>query len=597
MVSILDIQETSSDNLLLSALRFVQRHQPSATEWLDPEVALDFASDKWQQLIMANLEGQIHYQRRHLETCVFTHLAAELRSGELYVNGAEDYADYREQLLPWEDCEPLVETYCQAVGLPASGDELVRVLQAQLQQTAQTVDRAYLDNDHWYFNPQGKPVLRRGKRLALSSEARALRRVLLARMPERSLLDVLCNVQHWINFTRHFGPASGADRPRKNSAIRYILATFGYACNLGPTQTARHVRTPITPRILAFINRQHISTERLNAAITDIINHYARFDLPRFWGTGRMAAADGTQVELYRNNLLAERHIRYGGYGGIAYHHVSDIYIALFSHFIACGVWEAVYIIDGLLKNTSQIQPNTLHADTQGQSEPVFGLAYLLGIQLMPRIRNWHDLTLYRPSPYARYQHIDALFSGNIDWSLIRDHWQELMQVVLSIQAGKVLPSMLLRKLGTYSRKNRLYRAFRELGRVIRTIFLLNYINSLPLRQQITAATNKVESYHGFVKWIAFGGYGVIAHHDPIEQEKRIKYMDLMANAIILQNVVDMTTILQQLRQEGFTVNPYTLAILSPYLTEHLRRFGHYVVEFDNLPPPLQLDVPLLPTT
>jgi TnpA family transposase len=80
---------------------------------------------------------------------------------------------------------------------------------------------------------------------------------------------------------------------------------------------------------------------------------------------------------------------------------VSDTYIALFSHFITCGVWEAVYILDGLLKNRSEIQPDILHADTQGQSTPVFALAYLWGIELMPRIRNWKDLTFFRPHKEA----------------------------------------------------------------------------------------------------------------------------------------------------------------------------------------------------
>ena len=78
-------------------------------------------------------------------------------------------------------------------------------------------------------------------------------------------------------------------------------------------------------------------------------------------------------------------------------------------HFITCGVWEAVYILDGLLKNSSEIQPDTLHADTQGQSAPVFGLAYLLGIKLMPRIRNWKDYTFFRPSPDAVYEFIEPL--------------------------------------------------------------------------------------------------------------------------------------------------------------------------------------------
>lgn len=58
----------------------------------------------------------------------------------------------------------------------------------------------------------------------------------------------------------------------------------------------------------------------------------------------------------------------------------------------------AVYILDGLLKNESDIRPDTIHADTQGQSAPVFGLSHLLGIELMPRIRNWKDMKLFRAS-------------------------------------------------------------------------------------------------------------------------------------------------------------------------------------------------------
>jgi TnpA family transposase len=81
----------------------------------------------------------------------------------------------------------------------------------------------------------------------------------------------------------------------------------------------------------------------------------------------------------------------------MAYHHVADTYVALFSPCIPCGTWEAIYIIDGLLKKASDIQPDAVHADTQGQSTPVFALSYLLGIRLMPRIRNWKDLVFYRP--------------------------------------------------------------------------------------------------------------------------------------------------------------------------------------------------------
>ena len=224
----------------------------------------------------------------------------------------------------------------------------------------------------------------------------------------------------------------------------------------------------------------------------------ARFPLPRHWGSGRAAIADGTHVKLRENNLMGSRHIRYGGYGGIAYHHIADTYIALFTSFISCGVWEAVHILYALMKNRSTIQPDTLHADTQGQSEPVFGLCRLLGIKLMPRMRGLSDAVFYRPNKSIRYQHIDTLFGDEIDWDLIATHARDMIQVVLSIQAGRVMPSMLLRKLGTYNRKSLLYRAFRELGRVERTLFLLRFISSTEVRRVIRAETTKIETTTNF---------------------------------------------------------------------------------------------------
>ena len=86
----------------------------------------------------------------------------------------------------------------------------------------------------------------------------------------------------------------------------------------------------------------------------------------------RPAPAYGTKYELAENNLLAEYSIRYRAYGGVAYHHMAGTYIALFSHFIPCGVWEVIYILEGLLKNTSDIQPTAVHADTPGPVDAGF---------------------------------------------------------------------------------------------------------------------------------------------------------------------------------------------------------------------------------
>ena len=188
-----------------------------------------------------------------------------------------------------------------------------------------------------------------------------------------------------------------------------MLTTFTYGSLLGPAQAARHMRGVSAHELGATANR-HFTIEKLNRATADVINAYLKLDLASVWGDASSVAADGTQMDTLIDNLLAESHIRYGGYGGIAYHHVADNYIALFSHFIPCGVWEAVYIIEGLLKQRSDADPDSIHADTQGQSYPVHALAHLFGFELLPRIRNWKDLIFYRPDPHSRYRHIDALF-------------------------------------------------------------------------------------------------------------------------------------------------------------------------------------------
>jgi TnpA family transposase len=122
---------------------------------------------------------------------------------------------------------------------------------------------------------------------------------------------------------------------------------------------------------------------------------------------------------------------------------------------------------------------------------------------------------------------------------------------------------------------------------LVRTIFLLEYISEPDLRRQITAVTNKVEAYQGFAKWFFFGGDSIITTNNREEMEKRIKYNDLVANAVIFHNVVDLTNIFQQLKREGYLLDKDDVAALSPYLTSHIKRFGDYLVDFSEIPPSL----------
>jgi TnpA family transposase len=205
----------------------------------------------------------------------------------------------------------------------------------------------------------------------------------------------------------------------------------------------------------------------------------------------------------------------------------------------------------------------------------------------MPRIRHWKDQNLFRPAPHVSYKHIDELFTAQVDWDLIATLLPDMMRVAVSIRTGNILPSDILRRLNSSSRKNKLYFGFRELGRVVRTIFLLRYLSDAELRRAIQAATNKSERFNQFVQWVSFGGDSVIAENTRDEQRKFIKYNHLVANLLVFHNIVTLSRALDRLQADGLKASAQAMAALTPYQTEHINRFGNYPVNFSRTPEPL----------
>ena len=177
-----------------------------------------------------------------------------------------------------------------------------------------------------------------------------------------------------------------------------------------------------------------------------------------------------------------------------------------------------------------------------------------------------------------------------MDWNLIECMLQDILRVVVSIRTGAILPSDILRRLGSHSRKNRLYFALRELGRAVRSMFLLRYLSDLELRHVINTATTKSERFNKFVQWVAFGGDSVIAENVRDEQRKFIKYNNLVANLLAFHNLVAMTNASRRMEAEGLEVRDECVAEMSPYQTEHINRFGHYALNFSRTPATPSLD-------
>lgn len=549
----------------------------------------NWISESWKVLIFQKkkINPEDLAERRFLEICAFCHIANELQTGDLYIPGAEHLSDYREQLISWDEYREKIKEYSDQAGIPVTGKRFVQSLKNRLNQTSVKVDQAFPDNEYVSII-NGEPHIKRLSKSSVPKGFQNADEALLGKTKKTNIIDILRDSQHWIDWCKPFGPVTGMKAKISEQLTSYITTTFCYGCGLGPSQTSRSI-PGANRRHLSFIHDRHITENMLDEANIRVINSYKKFSLTRFWGQGKSASADGTKWNIYEKNLLSEYHIRYGGYGGIGYYHVADNYIAFFSRFIPCGVWEGIHILDGLMQHNSDLEPDTVYSDTQGQNAPIFGLAYLLGINLMPRIRNWKNLTMFRSDGSQKYEHIDELFSDTINWPLIETNLKDMLRIALSVREGKITASTILKKLGTKSRKNKLYYAFRELGRATRTSFLLDYIHSLELRKAIQSGTNKSEAFNGFTKWVSFGKNATITANDREDQKKSIKFNQLVSNLIILHNADAMTKAINQLKAENFHISNEIKEALSPYRTEHINRFGVYQINISKKPEPMQL--------
>lgn len=117
-------------------------------------------------------------------------------------------------------------------------------------------------------------------------------------MSEASILDVLTETEKWLDLHKFFGPLSGFEAKIDDPRKRFITTLFCYGCNLGPVQTARSVKG-LSRKQVAWLNLKHVTEQRLDKAIVKVVNAYNRFALPRYWGSGKSASADGTKWNVF----------------------------------------------------------------------------------------------------------------------------------------------------------------------------------------------------------------------------------------------------------------------------------------------------------
>jgi hypothetical protein len=186
------------------------------------------------------------------------------------------------------------------LGFPVDGPGFVTHLQTWLSTIAQEVDQVFPESR--VTIERGEPVIHKAPRRKAPAGLKKLEKLLATKLKDAHLLEVMADVQLWLNWCKSFGPLSGFETKLEDATLRQILTVFAYGTHMGPAQMARFF-TELNFRHLSWIHHEHMSEEKLDGAIDRVINGYAQFDLPYRWGSGKRASADGTKWEVFTHNL------------------------------------------------------------------------------------------------------------------------------------------------------------------------------------------------------------------------------------------------------------------------------------------------------
>ncbi len=321
-------------------------------------------------------------------------------------------------------------------------------------------------------------------------------------------------------------------------------------------------------------------------ALACLVDAQHRQPLTAHWGSGTTSSSD---AQFFRAGGCGEVgglvNLHYGQDPGVKFYtHLSDQFAPFHTKVIAATANEAPHVLDGLLYHQSSLVINEHYTDTGGFSDHVFAMCRLLGFRFAPRIRDLKEKRLYILPGMTVPPEFASLVAGSINLRVINDYWFELLRLAISIKTGTVTASVILRKLAAYPRQNALALALRELGKLERTFFTLQWLQDPELRRRSHVGLNKGEQQNALRRAVFFNRLGEIRDRSYDNQRHRASGLNLLVAAIILWNTTYLQRAIEYLRNQGHHPEPGDLTHLSPLGWEHINLTGDYQWE-TSLPP------------
>jgi TnpA family transposase len=551
-------------------------YENGGQKWL-PSLPTSFLRPAWREAVVG--AETANRRRRIWEAAILLALRDRLGAGDIWVEGSRQWRAVEDQLISPARFAAMREAGPLPLAAPKTAEEYLAERRALLERRLAEVSAKAAADRLEDVRITGSELKISPLKAVTPTEAEALADRLYGMMPNLRITNLLAEVDRWTGFSGAFTHLhSGAPAEDRRVVLTAVLAD---ATNLGLTRMAEACSVA-SYRQLAWTAAWHLREETYRQALATLVNAQQRQPLAALFGAADVSSSDGQHfLTGGRGEAVGAVNAHYGRTPStLFYTHLSARQAPY--HTVAIPPsGEAAYVIDGLLYHEADLSILTHHTDGGGVSDHNFALAYLIGFYLAPRIPSLAERRLYTLGPAGAWPMLEPFIGGRADEKLITAHWNDALRFATSVRTGAASASLLLKRLGAYPRQNGLALALREIGRIERTLFMLDWIERPGLRRQTTAELNKGEARNALVRAVCFHRLGRLRDRTIEAQQYRASGLALVTAAIALWNTVYLGRAIEALRRGGEMTPDALLAHLAPVGWQHINLTGDYLWDGD----------------
>jgi TnpA family transposase len=571
--------EEGVQSTLVDAVKLLRQLNEDNKRKLPDDVPLGFIPKKLRSLVEKN--GEVSKQA--WECALLTVIRDEIKAGNIYVQRSQRFGRFDDFFMADDKWEKQRENFFNRAGLPVNAEDVPDYLTVRLNQAYDDFlellpknSYATVSENGWQLSVDSSDKLDEAGKQKLEK----LNAWLAENMRTIRLPALLIEVDNELHVTHHFMNPQQQQQRTAEDVCTVLATVMAHGCNVGPYTMSR-LTEGITYRQIKWVTDWQLLEEAQRQALAQVVNAISKLDVTQAWGEGKTSSSDGQRFRMKRKLLQQTYSPRFNDYAIEFYSFVADNYAPFYSTVIECTDRDAAFVLDGLLYNESDLLLEEHYTDTHGYTEINFAAFAILGRRFAPRIRGLKKQRIYRIDKEKEYGSLTPLVdrwdhSIHLDW--ICEQWDRMGQFYASLEHGHVTASTALKRLASYSGKNHFYRANRELGRVFKTEFILQFMSDPLVRKQIRRGLLKGEEVNALARQVAYGKQGTLTARDLQAQKNTASCLTLIMACIIYWQAKEINRVILECDPDAAGVELALLEHISPIGWENVILYGEYVL-------------------